>query len=73
MVATMIGPSALGDDQEIMEPVYVEKVSQEFKDLIGYDSGYILTHFDNGVRFYCKVDDISDQLKTELVNYGVGF
>jgi len=74
MVATMIGPSALGDAQEIMEPVYVEKVGQEFKDLVGYDSGYVLTHFDErGNRFYCKVDDISGQLKTELVNYGVGF
>jgi hypothetical protein len=70
-VKTMLPPGALGFEQEKAEPVYIEKINQDFKDAFNVTSGYVLTHFENGSRFYCKVIEVSEQLKSELKNNDV--
>jgi hypothetical protein len=67
----MLPPGALGFEQEKADPVYIEKINQDFKDAFNVTSGYVLTHFENGSRFYCKVIEVSEQLKSELKNNDV--
>lgn len=71
-IVTSQAPLGVVGDEEIADNIYIEKVGQDLKDLVGYTSGYVLTHFDEkSVRYYCKIDDVSDQLRAELLNYGV--